>query len=125
MSFKDEITHEKAGRHELRASRTDSLPCFYRQKFRTVFAASKCRHAAARMRKESGFPTSVLTNEFDTVQLKRLTNPFSYLVILSESPPLAPSDTGARGSKVGVRQEKREKNVHISTVNVAVLPSLS
>ena len=36
-----------------------------------------------------------------------------------------PSDIGAKRSKVGVGQEKPDKNAHILTVNNAVLPSLS
>ena len=37
----------------------------------------------------------------------------------------SPSITGAKRSKVGVGQEKPNKNAHISTVNTAVLPSVS
>ena len=36
-----------------------------------------------------------------------------------------PSNTGAKRSKVGVGQEKPDKNAHISTVNFSVLPSHS
>ena len=37
----------------------------------------------------------------------------------------SPSNIGAERSKVGVGQEKPDQNAHISTVNTAVLPSLS
>ena len=36
----------------------------------------------------------------------------------------SPRDIGARRCKVMVGQEKTDKNAHISTVNIAVLPSL-
>ena len=36
----------------------------------------------------------------------------------------SPSDIGAKRSKVGVGEEKTDINAHISTVNIAVLPSL-
>ena len=36
-----------------------------------------------------------------------------------------PSNIGAKRNKVGVAQEKPDKNAHISTVNIAVLPLLS
>ena len=37
----------------------------------------------------------------------------------------SPSNIGAERSKAGVGQEKPDKNAHISTVNITVLPSLS
>ena len=46
MSFKDKTTHQKGGKYELRAAHMDSLLYFYRQEYRTIFAATKCRHAA-------------------------------------------------------------------------------
>ena len=49
MSFKDKTTHQKGGKYELRAAHMDSLLDFYRHKYRTVFATTKCRHAAPRI----------------------------------------------------------------------------
>ena len=56
-------------------------------------------------------------------------DPFSYWVILSGLLPLAQVILGLRGAKLGwVRKnprQKKKKKAHISTVNIAVLPSLS
>ena len=40
------VTHPRGGKHDFRAAHMDSLLYFYRQKYRTIFAATKCRHAA-------------------------------------------------------------------------------
>ena len=49
MSFKDKITHQNGGKHEFHAVHTVSLLSFYRQEYRTIFAATKCRHVAQRI----------------------------------------------------------------------------
>ena len=49
MSFKDGVTHKTGGKHEFRAAQMDSLLYFYRQEYRTIFSATKCRHATPRI----------------------------------------------------------------------------
>ena len=54
MSFKDKLKiiiyfFLNGGKHEFRTAHMDCLLYFYRPKYRTIFAATKYRHAALRV----------------------------------------------------------------------------
>ena len=47
--LQNKVTYQKGDKHEFHAAHTHSLLCFYCQKYRTIFATTKCRHAAPRV----------------------------------------------------------------------------